>query len=154
MRLLCRQTRPRTKRAGAAEEGRRTVNSLSLLATPLKAEVQVLDAADLLTTVFAMLGFSARAAGVRLILDTPLRGVRLLGDRELLLDVLLTLATDAIEATAPGGLVTLASRPGEGREIVLEIAVERGLTLIGRDRGRLRPRVAGEIPAAASRRDP
>ena len=87
----------------------------------------MIDAADLLTTVFAMLGFSARAAGVRLILDTPRRGVRLLGDRELLLDGLVTLATDAIEATAPGGLVTLASRPGGEREIVVEITRQRGL---------------------------
>ena len=89
---------------------------------PPKAEVQTLDAALLLTTVFEMLGFSARAAGVRLTVDMPPRALRLLGDRSHLLQVLLNLATNAIEAVGPGGLVALAARPGEDREVILEIA--------------------------------
>ncbi len=88
---------------------------------PPKAEVQALDAALLLTTVLEMLGFSARAAGGRLTVDMP-RGLRLLGDRSHLRQVLLNLATTAIEAVGRGGLVTLAARPGEDRQIILEIA--------------------------------
>lgn len=89
---------------------------------PPKADVEALDAALLLTTVFEMLGFSARAAGVRLSVDMPPRDLRLLGDRSDLLQVLLNLATNAIEAVGRGGLVTLAARPGDDREVVLEIA--------------------------------
>lgn len=100
---------------------KRIVDSLSLYSKPPKAEVQALDAALLLTTVFEMLGFSARAAGVRLSVDMPPRGLRLLGDRSHLLQVLLNLATTAIEAVGRGGLVTLAARPDD-REVILEIA--------------------------------
>lgn len=87
-----------------------------------EAAEQALDAALLLTTVFEMLGFSARAAGVRLSVDMPPRGLRLLGDWSHLLQVLLNLATNAIEAAGPGGLVTVAARPGDDREVILEIA--------------------------------
>lgn len=117
---------PPEELAKAAERMQRIVDSLSLSSRPRTAEVHALDPASLLTTVFAMLGFSARAAGVRLTVDMPLRGLHLLGDRSLLLQVLANLVTNAVHAVGRGGLVTLAARPGEAREIILEIAFESG----------------------------
>jgi signal transduction histidine kinase len=101
---------------------KRNVDSPSLHSKPPKAEFQVLEVGSLLTTVFAILGFSARAAGVRLTVDVSLRGRRLLGNRSLLLQVLVNLATNAIQAVGAGGRVTLAARPGEERDVVFEIA--------------------------------
>lgn len=109
----------------AAEQLRQIIDSVSLPPKPRDAAVQALDAAALLTTVFTMLGFSARAAGVRLTVDMPLRGLHLLGKRSLLL-ALLNLVTNAIEAVGPGGLVAVAARPGEERDVILEITFESG----------------------------
>jgi signal transduction histidine kinase len=100
----------------------RTVDSPSLQSESPKVDSQAIDVAPLLTTVFAVLGFSARAAGVCLTVDLPLRSLHLLGDRSLLHHVLADLVTNAIHAVGAGGLVTLAARPGGEREVVLELA--------------------------------
>lgn len=117
---------PPEELAEAAERMQRIVDGLSLSSRLPTAEVLALDPAPLLTTVFAMLGFSARAAGVRLTVDMPRHGLRLLGDRSLLLQVLLNLVTNAVQAVGRGGLVTIAARPGNERKIILEIAFESG----------------------------
>lgn len=101
---------------------KRNVDSPSLHSKPPKAEFQALEVGSLLTTVFAILGFSARAAGVRLTVDVPLRGRRLLGNRSLLLQVLVNLAANAIQAVGAGGHVTLTARPDEDRGVILEIS--------------------------------
>lgn len=114
--------RAATKLEDAADQMKRIVDSLSLYSKPPKAEAQTLEAALLLTTTFEMLTFSARKAGVQLTVDMPTPGLRLLGDRSHLLQVLLNLATNAIEAVGSGGLVTLAARPGEERDVIFEVA--------------------------------
>ncbi|MBI2205136.1 MAG: hypothetical protein HYU41_14915 [Candidatus Rokubacteria bacterium] len=117
---------PPEELAKAAERMQRIVDSLSLSSRPPTEKLETLDPAPLLTTVFAMLGFSARAASVHLTVDMPLRGLHLLGDRSLLLQVLANLGTAAVQAVGRGGLVTLAARPGKDREIILEVAFESG----------------------------
>ena len=97
----------------AAERMQRIVDSLSLSSRLPTTEVQEFDPASLLTSVFTMLGFSARAAGVRLTVDIPPRGLHLLADRSRLLQGLLNLVTNAVQAVGRGGLVTVAARPSE-----------------------------------------
>lgn len=106
----------------AAERMKRIVEGLSLYSKPPKADAQTLDVAPLLTAISGMLEFAARKGGVTLRVEAPAPGrLNLLGDRSHLLQVLLNLATNAIEAVNPGGVVTLNARPGEGSAVVLEV---------------------------------
>lgn len=106
-----------------ARRMQRIVESLSLYSKPPRAEREPLDAAPLLTAVLEMVQFSARTATVTLRMDaSAAAGVRLSGDRSYLLQVLLNLTSNAIEAVPPGGLVTLSARPGDARDVVLEVA--------------------------------
>lgn len=85
-------------------------------------KAEVVDAAVLLTSVFEMAGFAARRAGVQLTVDVPYRDLRFCGDRTHLLQTLVDLVTNAIDAVGPGGLVAVAAWPSDGPDVVLEIA--------------------------------
>lgn len=107
----------------AAQRMKGIVDSLSLYSKPPKAKAQVLAVAPLFTAITEMLTFSARAASVRLSAEPPVPGdLRLLGDRSHLVQVLLNLGTNALEAADPGGTVTLSARRGAGAQVVLEVA--------------------------------
>lgn len=107
----------------AAQRMKRLVDSLSLYSKPPKAEIQALDVVSLLTAIREMLEFAARKASVTVRVEVPASGsLHLLGDRSHLLQVLLNLATNAIEAVDQGGVVTLSARPGQGSDVIIEVA--------------------------------
>jgi signal transduction histidine kinase len=84
----------------------------SLLDTvrPRKAEIQATPLEPLLHTVTDLLGPTARRSGLTLALEvTP--GARALADPNQLQQVVINLLMNAIEATPPGGRVTLAAGP-------------------------------------------
>lgn len=102
---------------------KRIVESLSLYSKPPKAELQPLEAAPLLTATLEMVEFTARKAGVTLRMDASgSRGLRLLGDRSYVLQVLLNLASNALDAVTRGGTVTLSALRGSDSDVALEVA--------------------------------
>ncbi|MBI3637818.1 MAG: HAMP domain-containing histidine kinase [Candidatus Rokubacteria bacterium] len=106
----------------AAERMKRIVESLSLYSKPPKPERQPLDVAPLLMAIPEILDFSARKGRVTLRVDLPGPGdLRLLGDRSYLLQVLVNLVTNAIEAMGRGGIVTLSAH-GTESEVIVEVA--------------------------------
>lgn len=107
----------------AAQRMKRIVDGLSLYSKPPKAEPEPLDVIPLLKAVQDVLGYSARKAGIELRVEEPASGdLALLADRGYLLQVLLNLGTNAVEATDRGGTVRFNARRGEGPEVIIEVS--------------------------------
>lgn len=106
----------------AAERMKRIVESLSLYSKPPTVELQPLDVGPLLMIIPEIVDFSARKGRVTLGVDVPGAGdLRLLGDRSYLLQALVNLVTNAIEAMDHGGRVTLSAH-GTQSEVTVEVA--------------------------------
>lgn len=74
--------------------------------------------ATLLTELAALLEARAAAGGVRVVVQADAAAI--VGDRRRLQEALLNLASNALEATAPGGTLTLTARP-RGEAARLEV---------------------------------
>jgi len=87
---------------------RRIVEGLSSYARPSRAEPVLLEVRDLLAATRDLLGADARRHAVDIVLDVPGRLSPVLGDRSRLMQILVNLATNAIEAMSErGGRLTL-----------------------------------------------
>ncbi|MBI2462540.1 MAG: GAF domain-containing protein, partial [Candidatus Rokubacteria bacterium] len=107
----------------AVRQMQRIVESLSLYSKPPKAERQRIEVGPLLTAVQEMVALPAREAGVGLEVNAPAgEGLWLVADRGHLLQVLLNLVTNAIEALGRGGRLTLSAGPEDDSRVVLTVA--------------------------------
>lgn len=97
--------------ADAMERMKRIIEGLSLYSRPERAEPVLLDLRELLSGARELVMHQARASGVDVDVDVPISVPRVLGDRSRLTQILLNLATNAIEAMAQwGGRLTLRVR--------------------------------------------
>lgn len=115
---------------GAVERMRRIVNGLSTYGKPPSPEPAVLDVRALLETTRDLVRHEAARHDVVLDVDgaaTPLPAIR--GDRSQLMQVLLNLVTNGIEAASgPGGRVALRASAGDGGVVRIDV-VDNGVPI-------------------------
>ncbi|MBI3329281.1 MAG: response regulator, partial [Nitrospinae bacterium] len=96
---------------GAAGQMKRIMQGLSTYAKPPRPEPSVLQMGELLAATQELVAYAARQSHVTVALDAPAVLPAVLGDRSQLMQVLVNLATNAIEAMAEtGGQLTLGVR--------------------------------------------
>lgn len=96
--------------AGALERMKRILQGLSNYARPSKAEPVAVDVGELLASIRELVAFPARQCGATVRVEVAAEALQVLGDRSELTQILLNLATNAIEAMGEtGGAVTLAA---------------------------------------------
>jgi signal transduction histidine kinase/HAMP domain-containing protein len=99
----------------AVERMTRIMEGLSTYSKPRRPQPQGLDAGDLLGAIRELVAHKARAESVGIRLDVPAEPVVVWGDRARMMQILLNLATNAIEAmTGAGGQLTLRVRAAPG----------------------------------------
>ena len=109
---------------GAESLGARVAHEIRNPLAELRPEPVAL--AGLLGELAALLEARAEAGGVRVVVRAE--EVEVLGDRRRLQEALLNLASNALEATAPGGTLTLtATRAGQGARVTV-VDDGRGMT--------------------------
>jgi PAS domain S-box-containing protein len=119
----------------AAERMRRITEGLAAYARPARREPVPLDPVALLRALADLVGHHARKSRVQVAMEAPESLPAVLGDRSQLMQILVNLATNAIEAMAPeGGRLVLRARAipagdrrvaeGRGPEgtVVIEVA--------------------------------
>lgn len=106
----------------AAARMRRIMEGLSAYSKPSKPEPVPLDVGALLAGANEVVAFEARKSGVDIIVDVPTSLPTVRGDRSQLMQVLVNLATNAIQAMSEtrGGALTLRARQQDGH-VVIEI---------------------------------
>lgn len=103
----------------AAARALRIMSSLSMYSKPPRPEFRRVAVSSLLEDTHELIAYQARTRRVTVAVESePQLSVN--GDRGQLLEVLINLATNAIEAM-DGGVLTLRAR-GEGGKVVLEVA--------------------------------
>ena len=110
----------------AVNRMRRIVHGLSTYGKPERIDRATVDLGDLLTAVTELIGYNARNGNVKVVRQIANQLPKIVGDRSQLMQVLVNLTTNAIEAMAPaGGLLTLSAYVNEETEahtVVVEIA--------------------------------
>lgn len=91
----------------------RIMQGLSTYAKPSRTEPMPLDMGDLLAATAELVAYDARNRRVAIAVETPPALPPVLGDRSQLMQVLVNLATNALEAMTSGGRLTLRARAGE-----------------------------------------
>jgi PAS domain S-box-containing protein len=95
----------------AAGQMKRIMQGLSTYAKPPRPEPTLLQVGDLLAATRELIAYPARQSRVRVAVETRAMLAPVLGDRSQLMQVLVNLATNAIEAMAEtGGHLTLRAR--------------------------------------------
>jgi signal transduction histidine kinase len=117
-------TRHVSSLADASERMQSIMQSLSTASKPPKPEPQTLELAQLLAAVRALVVYEAHRTGVEIQVDVPESALTASGDRSHLIQVLLNLTSNAIEAMHQrGGQVVLrARRAADTGRPVLEVA--------------------------------
>jgi len=113
--------------AEATERMKRIMQGLANYSRPARPEPVLLDVRELLAGTAELMRHQVRTADVRLALDVPPDLPPVLGDRSEVAQILVNLATNAVEAmaAAAGGVLTLAARldPGpEGGRVRIEVS--------------------------------
>ncbi len=98
----------------------RIMSSLSMYSKPPRPEFRRVAVSSLLEDTHELIAYQARTRRVTVAVESEPR-LSVKGDRGQLLEVLINLATNAIEAMDGGGVLTLQAR-GEGGKVVLEVA--------------------------------
>lgn len=98
----------------------RIMSSLSMYSKPPRPEFRRVAVSSLLEDTHELIAYQARTRRVTVAVESEPR-LSVNGDRGQLLEVLINLATNAIEATDGGGVLTLRAR-GEGGKVVLDVA--------------------------------
>lgn len=104
----------------AAERMREILRGLTSYAKPAKAQPTLLSLSALLTATRELVAYQARTAGVAIDVDAPAGLPEVLGDRTQLTQVLVNLATNAIEAMTAGGCLTLRAAV-ESRKVCVRV---------------------------------
>ncbi len=110
----------------ATERMRNIVSGLSTYSKPAKREPTRLDMGELLAATRDLVAYETRKSGVAVSVEVPAALPRVNGDRSQLMEVLLNLATNAIEAMAPAGaghLTLKAEAEGEGAAALVRVKV-------------------------------
>lgn len=109
----------------AKERMRRIMESLSAYSKPSKPQPTLLDVGQLLAAAREVVAYDARRRDVEITVEVGETLPQILGDRSQLMQVLINLATNAIEAMpATGGQLTLRARAeGDGRDRPVRIDV-------------------------------
>lgn len=113
----------------AVDRMRQIVAGLSSYSRPAKAELVDLDVSELLRAVGELVGYEAKKKGVRIEVATAPSLPRVLADRGEMTQILVNLASNAIEAMAEGGVLTLragtappaAADTGQDVRVVVEV---------------------------------
>jgi PAS domain S-box-containing protein len=108
----------------ATERMKHIVHGLASYSKPARAEPTLLDVRTLLADVVELVAHQARANRVQTVVDVPRDVPAVLGERTEMTQILLNLATNAIEAMTPGGgtptpgggTLTLGARLRDGAE--------------------------------------
>ena len=110
----------------AVDRMRRIVHGLSTYGKPQRIDRALVDLGDLLTAVTELVGYNARSANVKVVRQIANELPNVLGDRSQLMQVLVNLTNNAIEAMAPGGgMLTLSAYVNDEAEphmVVVEVA--------------------------------
>lgn len=91
----------------AVERMRRIVSGLGTYSKPPRTEPQRLNIGELLEATRELVGFSAKTSGVKIVVEASPALPVVLGDRSAMMQVLLNLANNGIEAMTGGGQLTL-----------------------------------------------
>jgi signal transduction histidine kinase len=115
-----------TALAEASQRMRRIMDGLSSYSKPAKAEPVPLDVRGLLAAARELVGYAARNQGVTVEVDAPDDLPPILGERSEMMQILVNLAMNAIEAMEGGGRLRLRARldpatPGGRPIVVLEV---------------------------------
>ncbi len=113
----------------AAGRMTRIVQGLSAYSRPSKTQPVPLNVRDLLTSASELVAHAAGVRSVSLELDAPADLPAVLADRSEMMQVLVNLATNGIEAMGPGGRLVLRGRvepaatgtPGSAPAVVIEV---------------------------------
>jgi signal transduction histidine kinase len=111
----------------ASERMKAIIAGMSDYSKPVKAAPTRLDVGELLAGTRELVAYQARKTEVTVNLDVPADRPSILGDRSEMTQILLNLATNAIEAMAGrGGTLTLRARTQPGQDgaawVVIEVA--------------------------------
>jgi signal transduction histidine kinase len=110
----------------AAQRMRRIMEGLSTYSKPPKPQPTLLDVTSLLQAVHEVVAFEARKAHVEISVEVVDPLPKILGDRSQLMQVLVNLATNAIEAMAGTGgrlgLRAYARGAGADRSVTIEVS--------------------------------
>jgi len=111
----------------ASEWMKRIMHGLSTYAKPARSEPQLLDARELLSATRELVAYDARKAGVTVEVEIQGEPPAVLADRSEMMQVLVNLATNAIQAMEPGGgrltLRAAAAQDAAGRTAtVIEVS--------------------------------
>ncbi|HSE92338.1 MAG TPA: ATP-binding protein [Methylomirabilota bacterium] len=110
----------------AAARMKRIVEGLSSYARPSRVEPAVLDVREVLVATRELLRAEARGQGTEIVLEVPERRVPVLGDRSRLMQILINLGTNALEAMSehPGRLVLRAclESADDADRVVVEVS--------------------------------
>ncbi len=111
----------------ATERMKRIMQGLANYSRPARVEPVPLDVRDLPDGAAELVSHQARTGGVRVAVDVPDGLPPVLGDRSEMAQILVNLATNALEAmaAATGGVLTLAARldpSPEGGRVRIEVA--------------------------------
>lgn len=106
----------------ASQRMSQIMQGLSTYAKPAKPEPTRLAMGDLLASTEELVAFEARKRDVKVLVDVPVALPAVLGDRSQLMQVLVNLSMNAIEAMPGGGELRLRARVHErGTEVKAEI---------------------------------
>ncbi|UCG38297.1 MAG: PAS domain-containing protein [bacterium] len=92
----------------------RVVNGLLDYARPVQADIREWEVLPVLEHVRALMSGDSSPRGISIVLDGPPRDVSALFDRDMIIQALMNLTMNAIEASPDGGTVTIGARPREG----------------------------------------
>jgi hypothetical protein len=115
-----------TSLSDAAERMKRILEGLSTYAKPPKPEPRRLSAAELLAATAELVAYESRKRRIQVSVEAAPSLPAVLGDRSQLMQVLVNLATNAIEAMGPEGQLVLragleGAGPGDGM-VRIEVA--------------------------------
>jgi signal transduction histidine kinase len=109
----------------ASERMKAIIAGMSDYSKPVKATPTRLDVGELLAGTRELVAYQARKAEVTVNLDVPADRPSILGDRSEMTQILLNLATNAIEAMAgSGGALTLRARTQPGQDGAARVVIE------------------------------